>query len=220
MCDPVSLTVGVATAAASAAAQGAAQSRAAKDQNRYRAQLGSAQNEAYEKTVESVVRDVGLQTDALVAQQQQNIDAQKQQLQGISRDARSASSTMRAIGAEAGVEGRTVEMVHQQFEREVLEFESAATRNISNMTAQVNREAQAIYSRGQSIINSGYPSPLPPPARVDWGLIGVNSAITGVQTGIALNGAFKNPQVGNAGGTFNGSANTMPSRAGIITGVR
>jgi len=201
MCDPVSIAVGVATSAASAAAQSSAQSKAAKDQNRYRAQLGQSQNEAYEKTVESVRRDIGIQTDTLVAQQQQNIDAQKQQLQGIGRDARQASSTMRAMGAAAGIEGRTVEMVHQQFEREVLEFESVAIRNISNMTAQINREAQSIYARGQSIINSGYPSPLPPPARVDFGLIAVNSAITGLQTGLALNGAFKNPNSGTVGGT-------------------
>lgn len=199
MCDPVSATVGIIASAGSMAAQSAAQSRAARDQNRYRSDLSDAQNRAYEETVASVKEDIGLQTESLFAQYQQNVDAQKQQLQGISRDARLASGAYRALSAETGAEGRTVDLVHQQFERDVLEYESAAIRNITNMGMQINREAQAIYNRGQSIINQGYPSPLPPPARVDFGLIAMNSALTGLQTGIALNGAFKAPNPGVTG---------------------
>lgn len=197
MCEPVA--IGLAVAGASAAAQGAAQSSAARKQNDFRAAQGKAGDEAYLKTVESVRNDIGLQTDALIAQRIQNIDAQKQQLNNYAIEARSAGSNYQARAAQAGVEGRSVDQVHQEFQTQVMGFESAAIRNITNYTAQLNREAQSIYSRGQNIINQGYPSPLPPMASVDFGLIAVNSAIAGLNAGMAANSAFSNPGAGTGG---------------------
>lgn len=199
MCDPISATVGVLVGAGNMVAQGQAASSAARAQNRYRSDLGKAQNEAYIQTVEGVTRDIGIQTEMLFAQRSQQIDAVKQELQNITRDSRQASSSYAAITAETGIEGRTVDLVHQQFERDVLEFESAAIRNISNMTAQTNREAQAIYSRGQSIINSGYPSPLPPPASVSMAPIIMNGISSGLQVGMMMNSAFGSPNPGMLG---------------------
>lgn len=191
MCEPV--LIGLAVSAASTAANSAASSSAARKQNRYLTAQGQAQDENYRRTVESVREDVGIQTDALMAQQIEAISAQKQQLQNITRDARSASSAYTASVAEMGIEGRTVEQVHQQFERGVLEFESAAVRNISNYTSQLNREARAIYNRGQSIINQGYPAPLPPYQSVNFGLIATQGAIAGLQSGLAYHSATKTP---------------------------
>jgi hypothetical protein len=158
--------------------------------------MGAAAEKTYTQTVESVQKDIGLQVDALVAQRIQTIDAQKQELQNISREARANSSTMSAYAANQGVEGRSIDMVHQQFEADAMSFASAASRNISNYTAQINREAQAIYARGQSIINQGYPAPLPPPATVNYGLIAVNSAISGLNAGLAAHSAFTPPKTG------------------------
>lgn len=191
MCDPISIGLGV--AAASTAANAAASSSAARQQNRYLTAQGEAQDENYRRTVESVREDVGLQTDALMAQQIEAISAQKQQLQNITRDARAASSAYTASLGETGIEGRSVDQVHQQFERGVLEFESAAVRNVSNYTSQLNREARAIYNRGQSIINQGYPAPLPPYQSVNFGLIAVQGALQGLQTGIGYHAATKTP---------------------------
>lgn len=211
MCDPVS--IGLSTFAASMAAQAGAQSSAAKSQNRYRSAMGEAQNKQFEQTVESVQRDIGLQVDTLVAQRLQVIDQQRQELQNITRDARQSSASFRAAQAEMGVEGRTVELAHQQFERDVLDFESAATRNVTNYTAQINREAQAIYSRGQSIINSGYPSPLPPPAQVNYGLIAVNAATSGLNAGLSSYSAFTNPNPGQVSTSSSGTGT-----AGMLQG--
>lgn len=194
MCNP--MAVGLAVSAASAAANSAAQSSAASKQNKYRTAMGEAADKTYAQTVESVRNDVGLQVDALVAQRIQNIDSQKVELQNITREARSNSSTMSAYAANQGVEGRSIDMVHQQFEADSLNFVSAASRNISNYTAQLNREAQSIYARGQSIINQGYPAPLPPPASVNYGLIAVNAATAGLNAGLASNSAFNSPNVG------------------------
>ena len=181
------------------AAQSSAQASAARSQNKYRDELGKAENAKYAQTIESVKRDIGLQTDALMAQRIQQIDAQKQELQNITRDARNTSATFATASAEAGVEGRTVDIVHQQFEKDVMEFSSAASRNLSMYTSQINREVQAIYSRGQSIINQGYPSPLPPPAQVNYGLIAINAATAGLNAGLAANSAFGTPKVGTTG---------------------
>lgn len=198
MCEPTLIGLGV--AAASTAANAAASSSAARQQNRYLTAQGQAQDENYRRTVEAVREDVGIQTDALMAQQVEAISAQKQQLQNITRDARSASSAYTAATAEMGVEGRSVEQVHQQFERGVLEFQSAATRNISNYTAQLNREARAIYNRGQSIINQGYPAPLPPYQSVNFGLIATQGAIAGLNAGLASYPAFNPPKTGTTNG--------------------
>jgi len=217
MCNPVA--IGLAVTAGSMATQAAAQRSAANKQNRYRSALGAAQDTQFDKTVESVKRDIGLQTDALVAQRIQVIDQQKQELQNMTRDARQASASVQAATAESGVMGRSVDLLHQQFEREILDFQSAAERNISNYTAQLNREAQAIYSRGQSIINQGYPSPLPPPAGVNYGLIGMNSIMQGFNAGVsAYQSGFNTPPVGNAGNTTGTILNQSWNNQGLIVG--
>jgi hypothetical protein len=197
MCDPLSIGLAVASTAVSVGAQ----AKAASDQNKYLRSQGLAADENYRQTVEAVQRDVGLQTDALMAQQMETIAAQKQQLQNISLDARAASSAYTASQAETGIEGRTVQLVHDQFQREVLNYSSAAQRNMTNYTAQLNREASAIYARGQSIINSGYPAPLPPYQSVNY----ASSIMNGVTQGIGMHLAFRQaglvtPSFGATGG--------------------
>ena len=202
MCEPV--TIGLVVGGATMAGQAAASSSASKQQNRYLDSQSQAQAETYAKTVESVTKDVNLQTETLFTQRLEMIAGQKQQLMNISRDARNASGRMATAVAEAGVEGRTVGMLHDQFEREVADFESAAIRNISNYTAQVNREAQAIYARGQSIINSGYPAPLPPYSSPNIGGAVLSVLTAGINAGIASYSAFGKPKVGTGmtgGGT-------------------
>lgn len=210
MCNP--MAIGLAVGGASMAAQSVAQRQAANSQNRYLTAQGQAQDENFRRTVESVREDIGVQTEALMAQQVEAIAAQKQQLNNIAMDARAASANYSAVVAETGVEGKTVDLVHQQFERGVLDFESAAIRNISNFTTQINREARAIYNRGQSIINQGYPSPLPPYQSVNYGLIGVQAATQGLQAGLASVDAFRTPSTGTLG-----LGSGTPSRASFIT---
>ena len=118
MCNP--MAIGIAVAAASTAASVASSASAASQQNKYLRSQGQAADENYRQTVEAVQRDVGLQTDALMAQQIETVAAQKQQLQNISLDARAASSAYTASQAETGIEGRTVQLVHDQFERDLL----------------------------------------------------------------------------------------------------
>jgi hypothetical protein len=202
MCDVTGITVGLIVGGLSAGASVAGQASAASQQNKYLRSQGKAGDENYRKTVEAVQRDIGLQTDTLVAQQMETIAQQKQQLQNISLDARASSSSYTALQAETGVEGRTVQLVHDQFEREVLNFASATTRNITNYTAQLNREASSIYARGQSIINNGYPAPLPPFQSVNFASSLLSGAATGVSSGIsAYNAGVSNPNVGTTGNT-------------------
>lgn len=212
MCEAV--TVGLIVGGLSAASSVAGQAAASSQQNKYLRSQGKAGDENYRKTVEAVQKDIGLQTDTLVAQQMETIAQQKQQLQNITLDARSASSSYTALQAETGAEGRTVQMVHDQFEREVLNFTSATTRNITNYTAQLNREASSIYARGQSIINSGYPAPLPPFQSVNFASSIMSGAATGIGAGISAHSALQAPNVG--GGTSGGTTSNLPyaARAG------
>jgi hypothetical protein len=199
MCD---VTGGIVTSvligAASAAAQADAQNKAAKEQNAYRARLGVAGNKQYLQNAEAVIRDVGSQIDQLGRQNIERSLAVRQELEGVSRNAREAKATYTTVAASAGVEGRSVDLLHAQFDREVMEFESAAARNLSNMRTQMGVEIEAIYARGQSAINGGYPAPLPPAANPSPWLPIINGITTGISTYGALS-SFRAPTgVGSA----------------------
>jgi hypothetical protein len=190
-----SLAVGVGTAVAG----GVSQSNATRAQNRYNKELGEAQLAAYGETERSVVRDVGLQIDQLAQREFEQTAATRQELENITKNVRQASGSARTVQAAMGVEGRSVDMLHQQFAREIAGFESTAMRNIRNFRYQSNMEAQAIYARGQSILNSGVPAPLPPAATWSPALNVLQGATTGIQTASALQ-SFRGPSgVGGAG---------------------
>jgi len=198
-----SLAVGVGTAVAG----GVAQSNATKAQNRYNRELGEAALAQYQETEKSVVRDIGLQIDQLAQREFEQTAATRQELENITKNVRQASGSTRAVQGAMGVEGRSVDMLHQQFEREIAGFESTAMRNIRNFRYQSNMEAQAIYARGQSILNSGVPSPLPPAATWSPALNVLQGATTGIQTASALQ-SFRTPAGLGAG-------NPMPAVAPI-----
>lgn len=185
MCD-FGIGAAIAIGAASAAANASSQSQAAKAQNQYRRSLGISQNKQYEQNAAAVVRDVGLQIDQLAARDIEQAAATRLELEKVSRDAREAGATVRTMTAAAGIEGRTVDMLHAQFSRDIAEFESVSARNIRNFRSQSAMEAKAIYARGQNAINNGYPQPLPPVATVSP----ITSIMNGVSTGLAAYGAL------------------------------
>lgn len=189
MCDILAGTA-IAVGAASAAVNQQAQTKAANEQNRYRQQLGISQNQRYKENAEAVIKDLGLQMDQLIQRDFQQSAAVRQELENYTRNARMAAASTQVATAAAGIEGRSVDLLHQQFERDVAEFESAAQRNIQAFRAQSNMEAQAIYARGQSAINNGYPNPLPPVATVS----AATNIMNGVTTGIGIYGALRSFQ--------------------------
>lgn len=197
MCD-FGIGAAIAIGAASAAVNQKAQSDAASQQNKYRSQLGIAGNERYRQTVLAVTKDVGLQIDQLARRDIEQAAATRQELENLTRNARMAGATVRAQTAAAGIEGRTVDLLHQEFERDVAEFESAATRSFQSFRAQSAMEAKAIYARGQNAINNGYPSPLPPVATVST----ATNILGGLTTGLAAYSALQSfntpPGVGAA----------------------
>jgi hypothetical protein len=137
------------------------------------------------------MRDIGMQVDQLARRDLEMAAATSNELQNITRNIREASATARTQQAAAGVEGVSVELLHMQFERDVAEFESTAMRNVRNARYQSNMEAQAIYARGQSAINNGYPPPLPPAATVSpWA-----SLMNGISTGLSAYSALGSFQV-------------------------
>lgn len=212
MCDPISAAIGI--GAASAASGIASQAVAANEQNSYRRRLGIAQNRQYEENAAAVMKDVGMQVDMLARRDLEQAAATQNELQNITRNIREASATVRTQQAAAGVEGTSVELLHMQFEREVGEFESTAMRNIRNARYQSNMEAQAIYARGQSAINNGYPPPLPPAATVNP----LTSLMNGVSTGLSAYGAlssFTPPTDVGAAANF-ATVNQAPTGSQII----
>jgi hypothetical protein len=193
MCDATGIAVtSLIMGAGTAVAGGVSQSQATRAQNRYNRALGEAALAQYQETEKSVVRDVGLQIDQLAQREFEQTAATRQELENITKNVRQASGSTRVAQAAMGVEGRSVDMLHQQFEREIAGFESSAMRNIRNFRYQSNMEAQAIYARGQSILNSGVPSPLPPAATWSPALNALQGATVGLQTASALQ-SFRTP---------------------------
>ena len=194
--------VGVASTVVSISAQ----KKAASEQNRYRSELGISQNRQYELNAAGVLRDVGLQIDTLARQQIERESATRLELENVSRNIREASATSTATMAAAGIEGRSVDFLHNQFSRDIADFESAAFRNLESARAQSALEAASIYARGQNAINGGYPPPLPPVATVSPAASILNGISTGLSTAAALN-SFKPPSgIGGAaapGGVVN-----------------
>lgn len=179
--------------AASAGTSLYAQSQAASQQNAYRARLGIAQNKQYEQMTAAVQRDVNLQIDQLARREMEQATATRLELENISRNVRETAATTRARAGAMGAEGRVVDLLHNQFERDIAEFESVAARNIKTYRAQSEMEARAIYARGQNAINNGYPSPLPPIATVSPATSILNGITTGISVFGTLNSAFATP---------------------------
>lgn len=197
MCDILSMTA-VAIGAASTGANVASQAQAAGEQNRYRRSLGISQNKQYQENAEAVIRDVGLQIDQIAQRDIERIAAARQEIEGISRNVREAGATARAATAAAGIEGRSVDLLHSQFSRDIAEFESSMSRNVRTMRAQSAIEAEAIYARGQNAINQGYPNPLPPVATVNPLTSIMNGITTGLSAYSALSSFRTPPGVGAA----------------------
>lgn len=178
---------GLAVGGASMGLNIAGQSAAASAQNKYRQQLGIAQNAMYAETVESVNKDISLQIGQIAQRQIETTAATQTELSNVARDARTAAATTRTQQAAAGIEGVSVDLLNRQFEQSVAAQQSIAERSMANYTRQMGVEAQAIYARGQSVINSGYPQPLPPPATVNVG----TSIMNGISTGLSVFGALQ-----------------------------
>lgn len=176
------VAVAVGVGVASAGVNLYAQSKAAKEQNRYRQQLGISEERKYVQNAQAVIKDVGLQIDQMAQREIQQSASVRQELENITRSAMEAGATARTQTAAAGIEGRTVDVLHNQFRRDVAEFESAAIRNVKTFRAQSAMEAAAIYARGQNAINQGYPNPLPPPATVSP----ATSILNGITTGLSV----------------------------------
>ena len=177
---------------ASAGAGIASQANAADQQNSYRNRLGITGNRKFKENADAIISDIGLQIDQLGQREIQQQAAIRQELSGFARNARETSGTYAARSGALGVQGSSVDAVHQQFARDVLDFEATSRRQMQDYRAQAAFEAQGIYSRGQSAINQGYPNPLPPVATVSP----ATSIMNGVSTGFAVYsslGSFKTP---------------------------
>jgi hypothetical protein len=178
----------------------AGQVNAANQQNAYRQRLGISQNKQYRENAEAVTQDVGLQLDQLAQRDIEQAAATRLELDNAIRGARSAASTMNVQAAAAGVEGRSVDLLQQQFARDVADFASTAGRNLMNFRAQAGMEARAIYARGQSAINQGTPNPLPPTQTVNAAVPILQGISTGIGVYGTLRSSFQAPTAPSASG--------------------
>jgi hypothetical protein len=122
-----------------------------------------------------------------------------------------------------------------EFERDFVNFESLKLQELDERYSQYNLEEQAVRNRGQSIINSGFPQPLPairggnlltPILQGATAGIGVAGALSALGDSSALKGLFDAKPGGmgvvptqvNTGGVFSGppmGTNQMAFAPGI-----
>jgi hypothetical protein len=162
MCDATtiaisSLAVGGATAAAGIVGQNEAYDDALAD----REARSQEMNRRYLETARETTRDVFQQIDTLRIQRDQVRQATFSQIRAVADDARKAMGVTAARNAERGITGRTAQSLVDEFERDFMNFENLKLTELADRNLQYNLEEQAIRNRGQSIINSGMPQPLP-----------------------------------------------------------
>jgi len=163
MCEPTtialtSLAVGGATAAAGIVGENQAYGDAVSAQQR----RAAYDAERFQTLVTETTRDTFAQIDALRVQSEQVRRSIFNQIRAVASDARKAVGVSRALAAERGVTGRSVDAQIDEFERDFTEFENIRLTELADRRQQYTLEELATRNRGQSIINSGYPQPLNP----------------------------------------------------------
>jgi hypothetical protein len=212
MCDPVTIAA-VVVGAASTGASIASQNAAASAQSSYNNKTAKANNERYARTVEETRRDIGLQTDQLYTNYGEQRKAMLMQVNNVTTDALKAAAVMETSYAASGVEGRTVDQAIREFE---VDFGNFATSRLDELNSRYNQmliEAQAIRSRGQNILISGVPQPLPPvmmPSPIPAILNGATTAI-GVASSLQ---SLQGPP-----GSFGGGSGMSPAQYNAVSMV-
>jgi len=162
MCDATgialaSLGVGVATAGAGIVGQNQQYGNAVDARNA----ADAFAKERYLENAKETQRDVSQQIDTLRLQHEQVRMQTAAQIRAVSDDARKAIGVTTARNAERGIKGRSSIDQLAEFERDFTEFENLRLQELKDRGYQMNLETLAIRNRGQSIINSGIPQPLP-----------------------------------------------------------
>jgi hypothetical protein len=162
MCEPTTIALtSLAVAGATTASGIVAQNEQYSDAMSNRSQAAKYGSERYQQAVTETTRDVAQQIDTLRIQRDQVRAATYNQIRSVADDARKAMGVTRARNAERGVKGRAADILVDEFERDFMNFEEMKLMELNERYNQYNLEEQAVRNRGQSIINSGYPQPLP-----------------------------------------------------------
>jgi hypothetical protein len=162
MCEPTSIAlaalgVGVATAGAGIVGQNQEYGNAVDARNA----ADAFAKQRYLENAKETQRDVSQQIDTLRLQHEQVRMQTAAQIKAVSDDARKSIGITTARNAERGIKGRSSMDQLAEFERDFTEFENLRLAELKDRGYQMNLETLAIRNRGQSIINSGIPQPLP-----------------------------------------------------------
>ena len=179
MCDPVSATIGIASAASQVMA-----AQAASD----------AQDAAYEENVRAsnqAKRDADRQINLQEAQAQEAA-AQEQ----LANDLQARQTLARAVvaGGESGVQGNSITAVQEGIVRQGLEANTMITQNLGRELAQMNEDRLGAQSTHTSRINS-----VSKGAGVGLGTV-LGAAAGGAQTGIGVAHSLSQLKVNKAAG--------------------
>lgn len=179
MCDPVSATIGIASAASQVMA-----AQAASD----------AQDAAYEENLRASTeakRDADRQINLQEAQAQEAA-AQEQ----IANDLQTRQTLARAVvaGGESGAQGNSTVAVQENIVRQGLEANTMITQNLGRELAQMNEDRLGAKSNYTSRVNS-----VSRGAGVGFGTV-LGAAATGAQAGIGAAHSMSQLKVNKAGG--------------------
>jgi hypothetical protein len=162
MCEPTSIAlaalgVGVASAGAGIVGQNQQYGNAVDARNA----ADAFAKQRYLENAKETQRDVSQQIDTLRLQHEQVRMQTAAQIKAVSDDARKSIGITTSRNAERGIKGRSSIDQLAEFERDFTEFENLRLQELKDRGYQMNLETLAIRNRGQSIINSGIPQPLP-----------------------------------------------------------
>lgn len=179
MCEPVSISIGLANAMASVMAADAE---------------SDAQDAGYEENVRASAQ-AKIDADRQInLQQQQNDEAAA--VEAFNNDARTKELVARSVvaGGESGAIGNTNNAIIADVMRQGLEANTMVTQNLGREAAQLNESRLGQQSTYQSRINS-----VSQGAGVGFGQV-LGAAAQGAQTGISVYGGMQSIGKNKAGG--------------------
>lgn len=162
--------------AATSAAQYVGQSQAASAQSKF-------QNDQYTKVAEAAAKNYQAGLSDLMIRSAQETASSSRQAEDIQRQGVAAQGALATRSSAAGVSGRTIDILSQEFANIEATNNYAVNQNLGWRKAQIKSEMEALRAGNQSRITSATPGPVQRPSLLAAGLGVAGGVLQGATMG-------------------------------------
>lgn len=178
MCNPAAFILG-GLGVAQSAVQYVGQSQAASSQ-------AKIQNDQYSKTAEAARRNYFGGLNDLMIRGTQETTAAGRQAEDVQRQGVAAQGALATRAASAGVSGRTIDVLSQEFANIEASNNYAIGQNLGWRKAQIYSEMEALRAGNQNRITSATPGPVQRPSLLAAGLGAAGGVLNAASSGYQM----------------------------------